>query len=276
MFRLAPLLLLLVSFTASAIVIRDDVDASKYRVPPSELPALADLPGEGHGVLIAPRWVLTAAHAVSWQMSVDQVTLKGVPRAVQRLVIYPGYQKLPQALVDKALKDHDIGPVHAFLAATDDVALIELKQPVTDVAPMALYTGSDELGKIFKIVGKGSIGTGATGQDEQCGHRTELRRAFNRITGADGRWLSYSFHRPPDALPLEGLTGDGDSGTPLLIQVGDQWQAAGLASWKDIKDASWKAGLYGQTNYNVRVSHYLGWITSVTSEPASSASAGSR
>ena len=266
MFRLAPFVLLLVSITASAIVIRDDVDDSKYRVPPSELPALADLPGEGHGVLIAPRWVLTAAHAVSWQMSVDQVVLNGIPRAVQRLVIFPGYRKLPQALVEKALKDHDAGPVMAFLTKSDDIALIELKQPVTDVAPVPLYTGSDEAGKIFKIVGKGATGTGVTGQDPKRGHRTELRRAFNRITGADGRWLSYSFHRPPDALPLEGLTGDGDSGTPLLIQVGDQWQAAGLASWKDVKDASWKAGLYGQTNYNVRVSHYLGWIKTVISD----------
>ncbi len=42
-------------FTAGAIVIRSDVDESAYRIPACAFPALADMPGEGHGVLIAPR-----------------------------------------------------------------------------------------------------------------------------------------------------------------------------------------------------------------------------
>lgn len=266
--RLAPLVLLLVSLAANAIVIRDDVDDSKYRASASELPALVDLPGEGQGVLIAPQWVLTAAHAVSWQMSVDAVSINGVSRSVERLVIYPGYQRLPQPLIDKALKTGDAGPVIAFLGASDDIALIKLKQPVTDVMPVALYTQSDEAGKLFKVLGKGATGTGAVGQDPNGSHRTELRRAFNTITGAEGRWLRYTFHKPPAALPLEGITGDGDSGTPLLIQVGDQWQVAGLASWKHGQGNAiiLTSGLYGQTNYNVRVSHYLDWIKEVTSK----------
>ena len=266
MSRLALLLLLTVSLTANAIIIRDDVADSKYRAPASELPALADLPGEGQGVLIAPQWVLTAAHAVSWQMSVDTIVINGTPRSVERLVVYPGYQRLPQALIDKALKTGDAGPVIAFLAASDDIALVKLKQPVTDVAPVTLYTQSDEAGKLFKILGKGATGTGAVGQDPNGSHRTELRRAFNRITAAEGRWLTYTFHKPPAALPLEGITGDGDSGTPLLIQVGGEWQAAGLASWKrGVGNAIIRtSGLYGQTVYNVRVSHYLDWIKSVT------------
>ena len=68
--RLLLLALLIVSFSASAIVIRDDVDDSKYRVPASEVLALVDLPGEGHGVLIAPQWVITAAHAITWQSEI--------------------------------------------------------------------------------------------------------------------------------------------------------------------------------------------------------------
>lgn len=268
MHRLALLGLFLVSLTANAIIIRDDVDDSKYRVPASELPALADLPGEGQGVLIAPQWVLTAAHAVSWQMSVDTVSINGVARSVERLVVYPGYQMLPQALIDKALKTGDAGAAIAFLTASDDIALIKLMQPVTDVAPVPLYTQSDEAGKLFKILGKGATGTGAVGQDPNGSHRTELRRAFNRITAAGGHWLSYTFHKPPAALPLEGVTGDGDSGTPLLIQVGDQWQVAGLASWKKGQGNAtlYHPGFYGQTTYNVRVSHYLDWIKEVTSK----------
>ena len=40
---------LLLSFDARAVVIRDDVPDREYRMAASDFPALADLPGEGHG-----------------------------------------------------------------------------------------------------------------------------------------------------------------------------------------------------------------------------------
>ena len=55
--RTLLLALLITSTSAGAIVIRHDVDDAKYRIAASEFPALADMPGEGHGVLIAPRWM---------------------------------------------------------------------------------------------------------------------------------------------------------------------------------------------------------------------------
>ena len=97
--------LLAVSSIASAIVIRDDVDDAKYRVPASEFPALADMPGEAHGVLIAPQWVLTAAHATFG--GPDAIVLNGVCRKVERTIIHPGYKKLPEELVAEALKSGD-------------------------------------------------------------------------------------------------------------------------------------------------------------------------
>ncbi len=260
------LVLLALSFSAGAVVIRDDVDDAKYRVPDAELPALADLPMEGHGVLIDPRWVVTAAHAVTWQSGgVNEVTINHVPRHVERLVLYPGYRKLPQPLIDEALKTHDATQIIAFLSASNDVVLLKLSEPVTDVAPIAIYRSNDELGKIVEIVGKGATSTGARGQDANGAHRTVLRRAFNTITGVQGPWLCYTFHKPPSALPLEGISGDGDSGGPVLIQVNGQWQVAGLVSWKRGTDNAilLHPGFYGQTNYNVRLSHYAHWIDNV-------------
>lgn len=263
--RLLLLALFAVSFSASALVIRDDVDDSKYRVPASEFSALADLPGEGHGVLIAPRWVVTAAHAVAWQSQIKQVTINGISRDVERLVMHPGHKKPSQKLLDQALATWDWTLFRALLSASDDIALLELTQPVSDVDPADINKGADEFGQIVKVMGKGATGNGATGYEFSDSHRTRLRRAYNRITSADDRWLCYIFDAPSDALPLEGGSGSGDSGGPVLIQAGKDWLLAGLTSWSDPQSTNRTPGRYGQITCNVRLSHYKGWIESVMS-----------
>ena len=268
MIRILLLALLLASSTANAIVIRDDVDDSKYRVPGSEFPALVDMPGEGHGVLIAPRWAITAAHTIPSHLTLKQVVINGAPRDVERVVTHPGYKTLPQELVDQAMASGEAMLIVVFLASSDDIALIKLAQPITDVAPVDLHKDSNEPGQIARIIGKGATGTGANGHSPNGPNRTELRRAFNTITSAHDRWLCYLFDEPTRALPLEGSLGNGDSGGPVLLQSGNEWRLAGLGSWKvvhgDVRTA--RPGRYGQTSCNVRLSHYIGWIESVVSE----------
>lgn len=270
MTRLFLLALLAVSSTTSAIVIRHDLDDAQYRVPASEFPALVDMPGEGHGVLIAPQWVVTAAHAVTWQPEIKTVVLNGIPRDVERLVVHPGYKKPSHELIQQALGTGDATLVMVLLASSDDIALLRLKLPVTDVSPVVINKGGDELGQVVRIIGKGATGTGATGYDAHASHRTELRRAFNRITSADGRWMCMVFDNAPSGLALEGITGNGDSGGPALIQVQDQWLLAGLTSWSVVQGhaATARSGLYGQTSCSVRISHYVDWIESMQASPS--------
>jgi hypothetical protein len=268
MTRLVILILLFaVSSTASTIVIRHDVDDSKYRISASEFPALVDMPGEGHGVLISPQWIITAAHAIPRHSELKQVVINGLARGIESVVIHSGYKTLPQELIDQAMASGEAMLIVVFLASSDDIALVRLTQPVTDVAPVAIYKHSDEPGQIVKIVGKGATGTGTAGHDPRGPNRTQLRRAFNKITSAHDRWFCYVFDEPPSALPLEGMLGNGDSGGPVLIQVQDQWLLAGLASWKVVHGNVMTArpGRYGQITCNVRLSHYIEWIESVMS-----------
>lgn len=255
--------LLAVSFDTSAVVIRDDVDDAEYRVPASEFPALADMPGEGHGVLIAPRWVVTAAHAVAWQSKIKQIAILGKARSVKRIVMHPGYRKPPQVLLDQALVTWDWALFRAELWASDDIALIELAEPVADVVPVALYPAEDEFGQTVRVIGKGATGNGVAGYEFSSSHRTELRRAYNKISSAYGRWLCYTFDAPKDALPLEGGSGSGDSGGPVLIQNERGWSLAGLTSWVDPQTTLKTPGRYGQISCNVRIGHYREWIESV-------------
>ena len=112
------LMLVTVPFAAGAIVIRDDVDDARYRIDGSAFPALADLPGEGHGVLIAPRWVITAAHAAPMDGMGAEVTVGGRNYAVARVYLHPGFRPMPAALGEEALATGSAGKTHAFLAAS--------------------------------------------------------------------------------------------------------------------------------------------------------------
>lgn len=267
---LVLIFLLAVSSPASAIVIRHDVDDAKYRVAADEYPALVDMPGEGHGSLVAPQWAVTAAHTLPQHTELKQVVINGLPREVERVVIHPGYRTLPQTLIDQATASGEAMLIVVFLAASDDIALIKLSQPVTDVAPVASYRGGDEAGQVIKLIGKGATGTGDIGHDPGGPNRTELRRAFNKASSAYDRWLCYVFDAPPSALPLEGVLGNGDSGGPALLQSGDQWLLAGLGSWKVVQGnvLTARPGRYGQVACNVRMSHYADWMDGVMSGQA--------
>ncbi|NYZ61862.1 S1 family peptidase [Luteimonas deserti] len=260
------------SFAASAVVGRHDVDDARYRIAGSDFPALVDMPSEGHGVLIAPRWVVTAAHTLPMHSELGEVEINGRSRQVERVVTHPGYRTLPQPLIDQATASGEAMLIVVFLAATDDIALIKLQHSVTDVAPVGLHRTGDEAGRTIKLVGKGAAGTGDTGHSPNGPNRTELRRAFNTVSSAWDRWLCYVFDAPPEALPLEGTLGNGDSGGPLLVEVDDDWRVAGLGAWKvvsgDVRTA--RPGRYGQTACNVRLSHYADWIKREISPPPAS------
>ncbi len=246
----------------------------RYRIAASAFPALADITGEGHGVLVAPQWVVTAAHAVSWQHAVDVVVVGGTPRAVRRVVVHPGYRKPPQAMIDAALKSGDWAAFFDFIAASDDIALIELAEPVRDVAPARIHAGSP-LGKTVRILGRGATGTGATGHSLQGPNRTDLRHGENKISLSDGRWIAYTFDRPPNALPLEAAAGNGDSGGPILVDVAGEWQLAGITAWKRAKVVGTEIcpGHYGETSYGVRLGHYVDWIEATTATGTADAAA---
>src|SRR5690606_15534070 len=147
MIRIFLLVLLAASSTASAVVIRHDVDDSKYRTSASEFPALVDIPGEGHGVLIAPQWAVTAAHTIPGGSDLQHVLINGVSRDVERVVVNAGYKTLPQALIDQAMASGEAMLIVVFLASSDDIALIKLTQAVTDISPVELYKDSNEPGQ---------------------------------------------------------------------------------------------------------------------------------
>lgn len=249
-----------------AIIVRHDKDAQLFldlgqQFPSTVLLRLADSKdGLGdEGTLIAPAWVLTAAHVASELGAGDVVEVNHRVSKIRRIVLYPKWHQ-----------DADM-PL--------DIALVQLRDPVTDVVPARIYTGSDEAGMVVTFVGRGATGNGLTGQQIED---KRLRAATNRVEStldvfpmtsargqypAEGFQLRFRFDAPadPTVTDLEGISGEGDSGGPAYITRDGVLYVVGVSSGQDSRPTDHKLGRYGVFEFYVRVSHFAEWIRSTIS-----------
>ncbi|HUP19471.1 MAG TPA: trypsin-like serine protease [Gemmatimonadota bacterium] len=195
--------------------------------------------GDGEGTLIAPRWVLTAAHVAAEVSPGHPVTVGGADHVIDSIVLHPDWNDGPH-----------------------DLALVRLATPVEDVRPARLYRESDELDRVVVMVGWGDFGTGVTGPE---GNDLRVRGATNRVDEASDLWLKLRFDPPdhPRTTELEGVSGPGDSGGPAYLEGAAEETLMGVGSGSSTRGAA-GPGQYGVVEYYVRVSRYLDWIEGIT------------
>jgi secreted trypsin-like serine protease len=203
------------------------------------------------GTLVAPGWVVTAAHCVFQKAAPAQVVLgavmlgdsNAVRRSVQSVVVHDQYNSATMRF---------------------DVALLQLSTEVTSVAPLSLIdSGSQEnSGSSAGLVGWGS--TRSYG-----GMVSQLNFASVPIQ-------TYAACTAPGALPASGVFNDvnicagftsggvdtcsGDSGGPLFSS--NPRRLIGITSWGQGCGLPKKYGVY------TRVSAIKSWITSRTAGAA--------
>jgi len=230
------------------IILRHDRTDSLSLHLGSQYPSLVHLnlptpkgAGDGEGTLIAPNWVLTAAHVGTEIKNGHTVTVGSDSAVVDSVILHP---------------DWEDGGAH-------DLALLRLRKPISTALPVKLYRGGDELDREVILVGYGDYGTGLTGPK---GNDRRVRGATNRIDEATEYWLKFRFDAPgdPRTTELEGVSGPGDSGGPAFFGEVDSAMLAGVSSGQSSRATGGKPGRYGVVEYYVRVSRYINWIESIT------------
>lgn len=248
-------------FTASsfAVVKRHDIPAHHYKLDKAPT-YLIDMPYEGHGVLIAPQWIVTVAHTIFYDYVGKKIQLGNQTLEITQVHIHPEYIE-----PDKSLFTGDAAPLIQVLNSRSDIALLKLSEPVETLIPIEIYPHTNEQGKEIIVFGRGATGNGKTGEDVETKFTGQLHHFQNIVENTDRNWLSYTFDAPSTALPLEGMHGAGDSGGASVIVENNQAYLVGLSSWQTWQGdlASFKGGLYGATAYQVRISSYLDWINQV-------------
>ncbi|MGD0744343.1 MAG: trypsin-like serine protease [Verrucomicrobiota bacterium] len=213
----------------------------------------------GSGTLIAPDWVLLAAHELIAASS-GTFTINSVPYASTQLILYPDWSN------GSPFAGYDIGLVH-------------LSTPVPGVTPATLYTGSSDFGQVGTFVGFGFTGTGLTGWRTLDNQKRAFQNDIDGDFGNPSILLASDFDNPyttadsayGDASPLalEGCVAPGDSGGGVFITIDSQTYLAGVIAFVANTDGNGNSD-YGDISGFGRVSAFAPWITGTIPEPPAS------
>jgi len=233
----------------SAIVVRHDRSPAAFERLGDLYPAAVSLSpqgGRGESTLIAPEWLLTAAHVAEHMKPGREIVIDGETYRAVQIAAHPDWQLRP---------------------IQHDIALIRLDRAVSGRQPAALYRGDEEEGATVVFIGAGTSGTGRTGPERDDRVR---RLATNRVDAADAMWVRFRFDAPgePGSSWLEGISGMGDSGGGALMETGEGLVVIGVSSWQDTSPTQRAQGRYGVVEHYTRVSTHAGWLDEVMASPA--------
>lgn len=196
------------------------------------------------GTLIAPTWVLTAAHCVVYGGEIvtpDHIRLGSLDRTGGGTVFDAANVVLHPDALDENGMPRGV-----------DLALIELSEPAT-YEPMPLSAATPELGTDVRILGWGDL-------SNLPGDRVypDVLREFTRpLANATGDEIVVDDF--PRTVGQEGTSvGGGDSGGPALVAGRDGWALAGVTFAAD--DRPDGVGHHITSSIFTDVTQYDEWI----------------
>ena len=234
--KITLLHLLLIHFSADAIVIRHDIDDTRYLQLGEQYSPSVGYVGGCAATLIDPGWLLTAAHCVAGRED-DFFTARHIDTRyrIENIIVHPKFRRNNDEIYD--------------------AALVQLKDPITGGKPARLYRQTNEVGQPVIFVGRGTYGNG---RDGLIRHDRKQRGATNRVATASEHVIGFTFDAPDKATEFEGISSRGDSGGPAFIEFNNQLYVIGISSYQE--GNGYQEGHYGVGEYYTRVSSVYPWL----------------
>jgi chymotrypsin len=236
--------------------------------------AVGGTPSIGSCVLIAPQYIVTAAHNVTTQGRIYRPVKATFGNATYTIS------------TDAQIKYHPNYNETDF--APGDIAIVKLDNPVTGITPVTRYAGTEEIGK--QVVHKGfgirnSNNNGKLGYNIIDGTANQLNplsfkaiQSQVSITNAtplclitdydDGTVAGNSLSAISSAsspMPSELVVTAGDSGGGLCVRTNRGLRLVGIAidlAGHDNDPNLERENVYGRVSSYTRISAYKDWIDS--------------
>lgn len=211
------------------------------------------------GSIVAPRWIVTAAHCIdgSYEMAYLPYLFVAAGQSNKAGLEYDDFVKVERVIKNRTYNRRTF---------TNDIALLYLSEPLdlslpsqeSIALPRSVGPSWPESGTVAFLTGWGAaFDDGYYSPDDLQAAEVKILAGVRAPCGSWGRYFKASTMVCVGAEPPAPVVGAcfGDSGGPLVINVASVWTLAGVASWGS---ESCRNSAY--PSVYARVTSYVSWI----------------